>query len=70
MPEVLEIVRNLIVLASLFFLAWIDYKTNLIPLYFLAVFGGLGIVLQIFTGTLTITRLFYGMFLGMTALIR
>ncbi len=69
MSEVLEIVQKLILLISLFYFAWQDYKKKLIPLLPIVWIGFLGILFQVLYGKVSIFKVLISMMVGGSCLL-
>ena len=69
MPEVLEIISKLMMLAGLFYFAWQDFKTNMLGVIPLVLFVGMGMVIHLMTDGFSLSSFLTGTMVGIACLI-
>ncbi len=69
MPEVLEIISKLMMLAGLFYFAWQDFKTNMLGVIPLILFVGMGMVIHLMTDGFSLSSFLTGTMVGIACLI-
>ncbi len=69
MPEVLEVVTKLVMLAGLFYFSWQDCKTNMLGVIPLVFFAGMGMSIQLMSGGFSLSRFLTQTVVGIACLI-